>query len=183
MKSIYAGMMIGLGGLINLSVGGGLMGAVLFSIGLMAVLSQGLKLFTGMAGDTIGIELWKVLLGNVIGTTVIGIITLSFFPSILPPDLISRVDLSQTFFKAVFCGILMSIAVRGWRRGITWLPIPCVTAFIMSGFSHSIADSYYYVLMMDPKFILPWLVSVVGNLIGCNIPYKRWIKKELSPYM
>lgn len=175
--SILAGILIGLGGLINLRTGG-IIGAFLFSIGLLGILSQGLKLFTGMAGDTIRKELWIVLLGNVFGTMITAIATSLTFPDLTAPDLVGRFELFPTFFKAVLCGILMTVAVRGWRKGVLWLPIPCVMAFILAGFSHCIADSYYYFLMRDPAYILPWLISVVGNLVGCNIPYKRWIQEQ-----
>lgn len=165
-------MMIGLGGLIYLMIGGPL-GALLFSVGLLGILSQGLKLYTGMAGDEISWSLGVVLLGNIVGTGILAILTWIAFPAIPLPNL-DREPL-ETFFKAIFCGVLMSMAVRGYRKGLVWMPLLCVPAFILAGFSHCIADSYYYIMRKDPCW-LSWGLSILGNLIGCNIPYKKWIK-------
>lgn len=167
--------MIGLGGLIYLLVGGPL-GAFLFSIGLLGILSQGMRLYTGMAGDEISWNLEKVLIGNIIGTGIIASLTWFSFPDV-SPDLSGRLNPGEVFLKAIFCGILMSIAVRAYRKGILWLPIICVMAFILAGFSHSIADSYYYILSKDPYWS-SWFFSILGNLIGCNIPYKKWVKVD-----
>lgn len=49
LSSILAGCCIGIGGTVFLKVGG-VEGAVLFSIGLIAVVSYKLKLYTGAAG-------------------------------------------------------------------------------------------------------------------------------------
>ena len=169
--------MIGLGGLIYLLIGGPL-GAFLFSIGLLGILSQGMKLYTGIAGDEVSWNLGLVLIGNVIGTGIIALLSSFTFPDLLLPDLSGRFNLFGTFIRAIFCGILMTAAVRGYRKGVIWLPVICVMAFILSSFSHSIADSYYYFLLRDPSYCFPWILSVLGNLIGCNIPYKKWIKDK-----
>lgn len=50
-KSIYAGIMIGLGGIAYLAVQGGLLGAFLFSIGLISVIEFDLNLYTGKVAD------------------------------------------------------------------------------------------------------------------------------------
>lgn len=49
MLSILAGMMIAIGGIINLSIGG-IAGALLFSMGLLTILTLRFELFTGKAG-------------------------------------------------------------------------------------------------------------------------------------
>lgn len=70
--SILAGFLICLGGIINLSVGGGILGATLFSIGLLTILYFKLNLFTGKAGllfdnKITDIDLIKIWIGNFIG--------------------------------------------------------------------------------------------------------------------
>lgn len=75
MLSILAGMMIAIGGVIYLSQGG-VVGALLFSMGLLTILSFKLELFTGKAGllatneVTIG-KLIKIWFGNFFGTALI----------------------------------------------------------------------------------------------------------------
>ena len=46
-RSVAAGMMIGLAGLLNLYFGGGLLGALAFGLGLLSVCALQLDLFTG----------------------------------------------------------------------------------------------------------------------------------------
>ena len=47
--SIIAGIMIGIGGLVNLSIGG-VVGAIVFSVGLLTIIYYQFALFTGKAG-------------------------------------------------------------------------------------------------------------------------------------
>ena len=75
-SSIFAGICIGTAGFGFLASGiqaetyGSLVGAILFSLGLLAVVGYKLKLYTGTAGfiekNQVG-ELFLILLGNIIG--------------------------------------------------------------------------------------------------------------------
>ena len=70
--SILAGFLICLSALINLASGGGLIGAFLFSTGLLTILHFKLNLFTGKAGlffdnKITDVELIKIWIGNFIG--------------------------------------------------------------------------------------------------------------------
>ena len=49
--SLLAGLMIAIGGTVNLSVENKVVGAFLFSIGLFTVVNQQFALFTGRVGD------------------------------------------------------------------------------------------------------------------------------------
>ena len=49
-SSIFAGICISIGCIVNLMSGGGLAGAVLFTFGLIAVVHYKYKLYTGTAG-------------------------------------------------------------------------------------------------------------------------------------
>ena len=49
--SLLAGLMIAIGGAVNLSVDNKVVGAFLFSIGLFTVVNQQFALFTGRVGD------------------------------------------------------------------------------------------------------------------------------------
>ena len=75
MYSILAGIMISLGCIINLQVGG-IVGALLFSIGLITILMFNFDLFTGRAGlIPSGQITWKKLgliwLGNLYGCAMV----------------------------------------------------------------------------------------------------------------
>ena len=74
--AVCAGMCIGVGGTVYLMCTSKLLGAVLFSIGLLTILVFGLKLFTGMSGYLLGAQtklkyiltLFVVWVGNFTGT-------------------------------------------------------------------------------------------------------------------
>jgi formate/nitrite transporter FocA (FNT family) len=78
---------------------------------------------------------------------------------------------------SVGTGVIVTMALHGVRNG-TYLPLLYgVPVFIMCGLPHSIADAFYYwVAILNGEFapwiITAWLMSVVGNYIGCNLP--RW---------
>ena len=76
--SILAGMMIGLGAIVYLSVGK-IVGAFMFSIGLLAILHFRCRLFTGKAGGlatgAISLDdLAAIYIGNAFGTCVMAFI-------------------------------------------------------------------------------------------------------------
>ena len=70
-KSVLAGIMIGLAGIVNLNVDNKFIGAFLFSFGLITILAQNLNLYTGKVG-TINLScewfmLPVIILGNFFG--------------------------------------------------------------------------------------------------------------------
>ena len=50
LKGIYAGLMIGIGGTVYLSVENTIIGSFLFSIGLLMICMYGMNLYTGKIG-------------------------------------------------------------------------------------------------------------------------------------
>ena len=66
-KSILAGIAIGIGSYVNLRLGG-IAGAFLFSVGLFLVCHFRLNLYTGKVGYTGIIKNLQFLLGNLIGS-------------------------------------------------------------------------------------------------------------------
>lgn len=182
-SSILSGILIGLAGWINIAVGGSIMGAILFSVGLMAVCIYSSYLYTGKAGSW-KIEyfsLWrdlgglgKILAGNVVGTFLISLIlpeTSVYLSQIIEYRLSS--GYLESFSRGIGCGILMEIAVYSWREYKTLIPILfCVPAFILSGMYHSIADSFYYFAApkyLDFHVLGIWIMTVLGNFVGCNV--------------
>ena len=77
-KGIYAGVMIGIGGIVYLSLDNKIAGSFFFSIGLLTICMYGMNLYTGKIGYILInkkdylIELLLSLVGNLIGTFTVG---------------------------------------------------------------------------------------------------------------
>ena len=185
--SIWSGILIGLAGWIFVSVGGGLLGSILFAIGLLCVVLFGSFLYTGKAGSwnfrpfTFRQDVWglvKVLLGNIIGCGIIGVIAIMSGTLETNETLTGIIqsreshDAFQTIARGIGCGILMELAVWSYREKGTVLGVLfCVPAFIMSGFYHSVADAFYYIAAYDRLDVWAlWVypLTVIGNFIGCS---------------
>ena len=188
-KSIFAGILIGIAGWGFLA--NPMLGMFLFCVGLIGVVKYEAKLYTGSAGfmqEWIDFPLLLLtLLGNIIGCSLVGFISL-FSPLALTDAAIGIITTRMTLgwlncgVLAIGCGLLMSFAVQYARRDCSfsdWLPLLfAVPAFILCGFPHCIADAFYCMVNL---FNTPWcsisfatLLSyyasiVVGNLIGCNL--------------
>lgn len=189
--AVFAGILIAVAGYGFLA--GKTVGMFLFILGLAAVVSYKLKLYTGTVGFVKRNEipnLLVVLLGNIIGCLLVSIIAkLDTVIGIQPAaqDLLhSRIQLGwfACGLKAIGCGILMSVAVHFARKGKefgNWLPLLfAVPLFIHCGFPHCIADAFYFlacpvnILAENAWEILGIYFSIVlGNSIGCNL--YRWI--------
>ena len=183
--SIFAGLLIGIAGLVYLRVGG-LAGAVLFAFGLLSVVMCGAQLYTGKAGYLSYRESWRLLpmlFGNGAGCLLAAVITLYVANDavVIHLDTILAARLTSSWHAlvvtAVGTGMIMTLAVYGARRGNYWPLLFGVPVFIMCGLPHCVADAYYYsVALVTERFELSmlgaWWWSIVGNYIGCNLP--RW---------
>lgn len=177
--AILAGIFIGIAGFGYLAVGG-IIGAVLFAFGLIGVVSYKCKLFTGTAGYVTK-ETWPdlswILVGNLIGTFLIGLMS-KVSPMNLNEAAEKIIDLrintptGHLFVLAIGCGFLMTTAVEFARKS-HWLPLLfAVPMFILCGFPHCIADSFYVFACRqcpDIEVLIPkYFMIVFGNLVGCN---------------
>ncbi len=89
--------------------------------------------------------------------------------------------LPSLLILGIFCGMLMYIAVEGYKRTTNPLIVVLpVMAFILCGFEHCIADMFYFAIncfkgtsaSMLVDTLLRLLVITIGNLIGgCLICY------------
>lgn len=174
LSSILAGCCIGIGGTVYLKVGG-VEGAVLFSIGLIAVVSYKLKLYTGAAGFVTKHNIWElvpILLGNIVGCTL-----LALFPTTLDVTAIiaarAACEWYNAFVLAIGCGVLMTTAVTFAREG-KFLPLLfAVPVFILCGFYHCVADAFYYAVgyeYLTIDIVPVYLATIAGNFVGCNLP-------------
>lgn len=176
-SAILAGASIGIAATVYLKVSG-LPGAFLFGFGLMAVITLGFNLFTGKAQYVFGRKgsLWlaMMLVYNLIGTYIVALLTDT--PALSEASqAILDIRTSQGWLKcgllAIPCGFIMTTAVRGALGGNWWPLILGVPTFILCGFPHCIADSFYVWCAPDPlEFISQcYIPAVAGNYIGCNL--------------
>lgn len=185
--SILAGCMIGLVGVVNLSVDNKFIGAFLFSFGLITILAQGLFLYTGKIG-TINLScewvlLPVIILGNFIGTNIIAWgIRFTRFGDVLNQNaqVIVQNKLADSWFSilllSIGCGIMMYLAVKGWlENSDSWLIVILpVMIFILSGFEHSIANMFYFAMAGEYslKAVGYIFVMLIGNAIG-SLAFKQ----------
>ena len=180
-RSVLAGIMIGLAGVVNLSVDNKFVGALLFSFGLITILAQSLNLYTGKVG-TINLScewfmLPVIIFGNFIGTNIIAWgMSLTRFGETLNQSayVIVQNKLADNWFSilllSIGCGIMMYLAVKGWTENTsTWLIVILpVMIFIISGFEHSIANMFYFAMANEYsiKAFLYVGLMLIGNAIG-----------------
>ena len=197
-KSIFAGIMIGIAGTVYLRVDNNLFGAFLFSIGLLVICMYGMNLFTGKVGYVLInkfnyiYELLITIGGNFIGTFLVArLVLLTRFKSISDKavnlvNLKLNDNLLSIFILSILCGILMYIAVNNYKKinneiGKYSCIFMCVMVFILSGFEHSIANMYYISVanLLSLKSLLYILVMLLGNSIGSiliALYYNRFYK-------
>lgn len=150
-SSVCAGSLIGLSAAIYNSCVNKTLGAFLFSIGLLTICYLQANLFTGKVGGSNDIKfLAFILLGNICGVGLIR--SLWIFNN------------GNYLILGVFCGMLMQIAVTVYRT-MPYVTAMCVGAFILSGFSHSVAMLF---TTTDP---VGWALCVLGNAIGAKYLY------------
>ena len=178
-RSLFAGLLIGLGACGFLALGG-IPGAIIFAFGLIGVVLSGVPLYTGRAGvmpvKQTG-SLVMIWLFNVLGCVLLGFLMLS-----LGGEPVERAQtvvagrLAQgpwrSFLRAVGCGLIIDIAVWMYRTTKNILPVLFgVPLFILCGFYHSIADVVYIVAAWKWSPDLLWYYPMIflGNYAGCNI--------------
>ena len=198
-SAILAGMLIGMGGTVFLSQSNPVVGSFLFAIGLFTIVVFQLHLFTGKVGYTpfnkpvYLIELVVTWLGNLVGTWITATMVRN---SRIYEGMAERVagmaevklsdDFTSIFLLAVFCGMLMFIAVDCFRnvQGSTLRFIGVfvpVMVFILSGFEHVIANMFYFSLSgtWSAHCFVVVLVMTLGNAVcGMLIPIYLKVFKQ-----
>lgn len=177
LKSLLAGILIGIGTCIYTRCENQYLRAFLFSFGLLGVLNFEALLFTGKIGyfnfkeTNIKEEILKyteILCYNLIGILIIGLLTFNFESEIFINKL--NHSLIQTFISSIFCGIMMYLAVDLWKKNKNPLyVIMAIMIFILAGFDHCIANMYYFVINPVPAFTVRTLFFFVINIIGNSI--------------
>ena len=185
-KSILAGIMIGIGGTIYLSVDNKVIGSFLFAIGLFMIVSRGFNLYTGKVGYIFNnkpkylIEVLTTIIGNFIGTFIVGFLlkyTRMYETVNQKAYSLCNIKINDTIgsilLLSFFCGLLMYLAVDGYKEGKDslgkHLPVFLgVMVFILCGFEHSIANMYYFSVSdyYTPKVFGYLGLMILGNGLG-----------------
>ncbi len=181
---ISAGIMIAIGGSVFLACDNKYVGAALFSVALLCICYLGYYLFTGKIGYLAYdysakniLSLAVGLLSNLIVTFLLGLLIRFALPSLgEKANTICNLKLEQsfviTFIRAIFCGILMYLAVEVFKSKKTPLGIIfCIPVFILSGFEHSVADMFYFGTsgIYNAKIITFEISAILGNTLGSLI--------------
>lgn len=185
-SAVIAGGLIGMGGTVYLSQQNPVVGSCLFAIGLFTIVIFQLQLFTGKIGylpmqkSVYLIELAITWIGNLIGTYIVAWMVRN---SRIYEGMAEKVqtiaatklndDFLSIFLLAVFCGMLMFIAVDIFKNqtGSTIRTVGVfipVMVFILSGFEHVIANMYYFSLagVWSGHCLLSIIVMTLGNSVG-----------------
>lgn len=201
-SGVLAGVFIGIGGLayiLSTSYGYKELGAFSFSIGLLLVCLLGAKLYTGQIGFVIenrhkfiALDLFIILIGNLIGAAVFGSLMFLVFQSnegvmATAQEVVSaRLNLINLekfylpFITSFFCGMFVFLAVYFFKIFDNYfvkifLLVFLVFLFVYLGFEHCIANMFYFVFNLrnfDPlKVFLNLLITITGNSVGAIITY------------
>ena len=182
-SAIMAGICIGIAGFGYLAVGG-IVGAVTFAFGLLAVVHYRLKLYTGTAGFFAKGELAQLC--TILAMNIVGCLLVALMARMSPMPLQEAAQhilegrlnagIVQSGVLAIGCGFIMTTAVK-WGREGKFLPLLFgVPLFIICGFPHCVADAFYYLCVpLDyltanaGQVLLLYAAIVLGNFIGCNL--------------
>lgn len=185
-SAVLAGMSIGIGGFVFLSLESKVLGALMFAVGLFVVCTFGFHLYTGKVcyvfdnDKEYALGLPVIWVGNIVGT---GITALFVLMSRVGPALsekamgICRVKLDDSytslFFLGVLCNLLIYIAVEGYRSnphelGKYMSIVFGVMVFILAGTEHCIADVFYFWMAKawSGQAVLAIVVITLGNSVG-----------------
>ena len=192
-SSVLSGIAVGIAGWGYLAQTN-IIGAVLFSFGLLTVVNYKLKLYTGTAGfvdlkDAEGNSRWLKAIGEllfILAGNIMGCLLVSLFARLSPIELGASaqkilegrlaIGPLRAGLLAVGCGFIMTTVVTFAREGKPLALLFGVPLFINCGFPHCLADAFYYLTVpvaytwehiVDVAILYPCLV--VGNFVGCNL--------------
>lgn len=196
LKSILAGMSIAFGAIVYSicsSYGQSIIGAALFSVGILLVIEFDFKLLTSYVPKyaPLGVDKDKikeyskyfrncllVLLFNFIGAALAAVIVSytrvcdDAFMDVINSIAHHKVEdnLLSVFIMSLFCGIIIACICKAekWKNNVLYIVI-LITVFIVCGFDHVVANSFYLVLsreLFTVSGLIYFLINFIGNFIG-----------------
>lgn len=186
LSAVLAGLSIGFGGLVFLSVENRIIGAFLFAIGLFCVCTMGFHLFTGKVcyvlqnDKSYALSIPLIWLGNLVGT---GLVAGAASLTRVGPAVQERAaalcavklgdSMVSLFFLGILCNIFIYIAVEGYRSnphplGKYMALVLGVMVFILCGTEHCVADMFYFSMAgaWSLRAVVCLLVITAGNAAG-----------------
>ncbi len=186
LSGVLAGVCIALGGTAFLSLESKVAGALFFTVGLFVICLFKLHLFTGKVcyvfenGGDYALDLPFIWLGNLVGTF---LAAQALLLTRVGPDLATKAARLCTaklsdgpvsiFILAVFCNMMIYIAVEGFNRaphdlGRYLALFLGVAVFILCGFEHCVANMYYFSVASawSWKAFGYLLIMTLGNAVG-----------------
>ena len=189
-NAVLAGMFIGIAGTVYLMCPFGVLGAFLFGFGLLTIVCNNFKLFTGAVGylavqgkkaPEYLLSLLLIWGGNLVGCFAVGEAVRNSRINAAFVEKVNAICLGKIndswgslLILAFFCGILMYLAVDTFKREklapvIRMMTVfLCVMVFIISGFEHCIANMYYFSAagIWNTDNLLVILIMTLGNSLG-----------------
>ena len=175
-KSILAGLLISLAGIVYLNCPEKIVGSLLFSLGLISVILLEANLFTGKIGYVNSkrsiLESLLILVFNLVAAAIVGLIYRCGSDAATPIVESKLLVFSETWWltglKAIGCGAAIYLAVEGYKKSKSLIPVILgVMTFILAGWNHCIADCFYMAAGSSSELAIPYLlVLIVGNSIG-----------------
>lgn len=181
LKSILAGVLIALAGIVYLNCADKVIGSFLFSFGLCLVILLEANLYTGKVGYVNSkrsvLDLAIMLFFNLVSAALVGILFRfgSMHDSINLQEAVATIVYNKThcdwwviLLKSIGCGICIYGAVEGYKKTKSFIPVILgVMVFILAGFNHVVADAFYIGAAPFYWINLLYLVLVaIGNAIG-----------------
>jgi len=185
-QAILAGAFIAIGGTVNLAVGGGPLGAALFTVGLFCVCTMDMSLYTGKVCYVIDndfkylLNIIPIWVGNFIGTWLVA--EAELYTRIAPKLIKAAQPLIETklsdnlgsiFILAIFCNIMIYVGVESYKSNIHVLGkyvglFLGIMVFILCGFEHCVANMYYFAITesWSKETMIYLLVMTGGNAVG-----------------
>ena len=175
-KSILAGLLISLAGIVYLNCPEKIVGSLLFSLGLISVILLEVNLFTGKIGYVNSkqsiLDSLLILVFNLVAATIVGLIYRCGSDAATPIVESKLLVFSETWWltglKAIGCGAAIYLSVEGYKKSKSLIPVILgVMTFILAGWNHCIADCFYMAAGSSSALAIPYLlVVIVGNSIG-----------------
>ncbi len=195
LMSVCSGLMIGIGGTASLlacnlfGAWGKLIGAILFSVGIYAIVTYEMRLFTGMVAGIPKMGLkntWQLLVcfvGNALGVAFIALLVkqTALAPTVV--DVSKNLVATKLSVKnwglsgicsGMLCGALITLSVWSVKfapqKGLSatlGVTFPIVV-FAFCGFDHSVANILYFLFngAFSLDIFLFELCCILGNILG-----------------
>ena len=183
-KSILAGRLISLAGIVYLNCSDKIVGSLLFSLGLISVILLEANLFTGKIGYVNSkqsiLDSLLILVFNLVAAAIVGLIYRCGSDAAVKIAKSKLLVFSETWWltglKSIGCGAAIYLAVEGYKKSKSLIPVILgVMVFILAGWNHCIADCFYMAAGSSSVLAIPYLlVVIVGNSIGSLLI--RWLQ-------